>query len=164
MSSRKRKKQPPQQPKPTVTVKPITQQPAQPKKEPVLSHRLSIELTKDRSPILRKNKNGDITYSMQYVGDEKYEYWIVYDDSRRPIKYIDSRGYTWSCTYNSKGNISTYWDNSGYSEVYRYYANGLVICTNSYGVKTKKKITRDERLKFISRNSFIIANDYILSK
>lgn len=56
MSSRKRKKQPPQQPKPVATVKPVIQQPIQHKKEPVLSHRLSIELTKDRSPVLRKNK------------------------------------------------------------------------------------------------------------
>lgn len=123
---------------------------------PVVSHNLSKDITKDRSPEVKKNRYGDIIYSMMYVEDEKFEYWVDYDEKRRPIKYKDSRGYTWSCIYNSKGNIHKYWDNSGYSEEYRYYANNLIICTNSIGNKIKKYINRN---RYITRDVFILSKD-----
>lgn len=60
--------------------------------------------------------------------------------------------------YNGKGNISLYWDNSGYQEEYRYYARNLIICTTSYGEKIKKKVVNE---KFITRDIFIQSRDYI---
>lgn len=126
-------------------------------KKPVISYSLSKDITKDKSPKVKKNTAGDIIYNMQYIGDEKFEYWLDYDEQRRPIKYKDTRGRIWNCIYNSKGNISYYWDNSGYQEIYKYYANELVICTNSFGDKVRKKVRRN---KYITRNVFIAADYY----
>lgn len=127
-------------------------------KKPTFSYNLSRDITKDKTPEVKRNTFGDVIYSMQYVGDEKFEYWVDYDENRRPISYKDTRGHSWNCTYNGKGNISLYWDNSGYQEEYRYYARNLVICTTSYGEKIKKKVNND---KFITRDVFIQSDDYI---
>lgn len=128
-----------------------------PPKPPVLSNELSHEITKDKSPITKRNDNGDLIYSCQYIGYEKFEYNIDYDTSRRPIKYQDSRGASWECIYNGKGNICYYWDNTGYEESYKYYARNLVICTTSFGNKIKKKVVSN---KFITREIFICSEDY----
>ena len=126
--------------------------------KPVISYSLSQEITKDKSPEVKRNTFGDIIYSMQYIGDEKYEYWIEYDECRRPISYKNSRGYSWNCKYNSKGNISSFWDYTGYQEDYKYYARNLVICTTSFGEKIKKRVIADNP---ITRNMFITSEDYI---
>lgn len=130
----------------------------QKKSKPTFSYNLSQDITKDRTPEVKRNVFGDVIYSMQYIGDEKFEYWVEYDKNRRPINYKDTRGRTWDCVYNGKGNISLYWDNSGYQEEYRYYARNLVICTTSFGEKIKKKVSND---KFITRDVFIQSDDYI---
>lgn len=135
---------------------PSNTRPSVPK--PTISHSVSKDLTKDKSPKVERNTFGDVTYSMQYVGDEKFEYWITYDESRRPLSYKDTRGQSWNCKYNSKGNIANYWDYSGYQEDYRYYINNIVICTTSFGEKIKKRIKTD---KFITRDTFILSDSYI---
>ena len=127
--------------------------------KPTFSYNLSKDITKDKTPEIKRNTFGDVIYSMQYIGDEKFEYWVDYDENRRPISYKDTRGHTWNCMYNGKGNISLYWDNSGYQEEYRYYARNLVICTTSFGEKIKKKVSSTE--KFITRDIFIQAYDYV---
>lgn len=127
--------------------------------KPTISHDLSKEITKDKSPIVKRNSFGDVIYNMQYIGDEKFEYWVEYDDNRRPLSYKDTRGCSWYCKYNGKGNICNYWDYSGYQEDYRYYANNLVICTTSFGEKIKKKVITNN--KFITRDIFIFSDDYI---
>lgn len=124
-----------------------------------LSYSLSQDITKDKSPEVKRNSHGDVIYSMKYIGDEKLEYWVDFDEKNRPTHYRDSRGNDWKCMYNSKGNISIYWDNTGYEEYYKYYANNLVICTTSFGEKIKKCIDRESR--FITRDIFINSNDYI---
>jgi YD repeat-containing protein len=111
-------------------------------KDPPVSNKLSYEITKDKSPIVRYNAVGDIVYSMQYIGDEKFEYWLEYDNENRIIGYLNSRGEEWRCKYNSKGNISDFWDNTGYFEKYSYYKNGLIIREDSSGEKVKKHIVR----------------------
>lgn len=126
--------------------------------KPTLSYSLSQEITQDKSPVVKRNSFGDVIYSMQYIGYEKFEYWIEYDEDRRPLSYIDTRGCSWKCKYNSKGNICDYWDYSGYQESYRYYKNNLVICTNSFGNKIKKKVITN---KYVTRDLFISTDDYI---
>lgn len=126
--------------------------------KPTFSYNLSQDITKDKTPEVRRNAFGEVTYSMQYIEDEKFEYWVEYDKDGRPINYKDTRGYMWNCVYNAKGNISLFWDNSGYQEEYRYYARNLVICTTSFGEKIKKKIVSNER--FITRDLFIQSYDY----
>lgn len=126
--------------------------------KPTFSYNLSQDITKDKTPEVKRNTFGDVVYSMQYIGDEKFEYWIEYDENRRAISYKDTRGHSWNCIYNGKGNISLYWDNSGYQEEYRYYARNLVICTTSFGEKIKKRVSND---KFITRDIFIQSDDYI---
>lgn len=123
-----------------------------------ISYSLSQDITKDKTPELKRNQFGDVIYSMQYNGDEKFEYWVDYDDNRRPLKYRDSRGYSWGCTYNGKGNLSCYFDNTGYREDYRYYARNLVICTSSFGDKIKKCV---KSKNYITRDAFIMSDDYI---
>lgn len=122
-----------------------------------LSYGLSQDITKDKSPEVRRNSHGDVVYSMKYVGDEKFEYWVDFDENNRPTRYNDSRGNSWRCMYNGIGNISEYWDSTGYEEHYRYYANNLIICTNSFGIKTKKRIDRSSR--FITRDIFVNAEE-----
>jgi YD repeat-containing protein len=124
-------------------------------KEPPVSDHLSYEMTKDRSPVTKMNDIGQTIYSMQYVGDEKFEYWVEYDEQRRIIGYTNSRGYEWKCKYNSRGNISDFWDNEGYQEKYSYYKDGLVIMENSFGQKIKKHIARNK--VFITREIFLNA-------
>lgn len=123
------------------------------KKKPVISYNVSKEITKDKSPETKRNSHGDIIYCKKYVGDEKFEYWIEYNDNHCPIYYHNTRGYEWRCRYNNKGNISDYWDNTGYEEQYKYYINNIIICTTSFGEKIKKVINRSERL--ITRDIFI---------
>lgn len=125
-----------------------------------LSYSLSKEITMDKTPEVKRNSFGDVIYSMQYIGYEKFEYNIEYDNLRRPLSYIDSRGCSWGCKYNNKGNISHYWDYTGYTEEYRYYANNLVICTTSFGDKIKKRIEKFDG-RFITRDIFISSDDYI---
>lgn len=127
------------------------------KPKPTFSYTLARDITKDKTPKIERNVFGDVTYSMQYIGDEKFEYWVSYNENRCPINYHDTRGRTWDCLYNKKGNISFYWDNSGYQEDYKYYAKNLVICTDSFGSKIKKKVPRD---KPITRELFIQSCDY----
>ena len=93
-----------------------------------------------------------------WLQGEVDEYWIEYDECRRPISYKNSRGYSWNCKYNSKGNISSFWDYTGYQEDYKYYARNLVICTTSFGEKIKKRVISDNP---ITRNMFITSEDYI---
>lgn len=130
----------PSKPKPTV------------EKEAPVSDSVAEDITKRRDPELRRNQRGDIIYASRYVGDEKFEYWVEYDNCSRPIAYCDNRGYEWKCLYNSKGNISEYWDNRGYFEHYHYYKDNIIIREDSFGVKIKKRIPRD---KFITRESFL---------
>lgn len=127
--------------------------------KPTISYSLSKEITKDKSPEIKRNQFGDVIYNMQYIGYERFEYWVEYDNCRRPISYRDTHGCSWNCKYNGKGNISSYWDYSGYQEDYRYYANKLVICTTSFGDKIKKKVISNGRP--ITRDLFISSDNYI---
>jgi hypothetical protein len=127
-------------------------QPAVELKQAPVSDSVMQDITKNRDPEIRRNRRGDIIYACTYIGDDKYEYWVEYDNSSRPLSFCDNRGYEWKCKYNSKGNISDYWDNTGYQEKYFYFANNLVIRKNSFGEEIKKHISRD---KFITRETFI---------
>lgn len=118
-----------------------------------LSYGLAQDITKDKSAEVKRDTHGNVIYNGIYVDDEKFEYWVDFDENNRPFQYRDSRGNSWKCMYNSMGNISVYWDNSGYEEYYKYYANNLVICTTSYGDKIKKRIERGSRP--ITRDVFI---------
>ena len=122
------------------------------KKKPNISYKLSQDITRDKSPEIKRNINKDVIYNMVYIDDEKFEYWVEYDEKCRPIYYYNSRGYEWKCKYNNKGNISDYWDNTGYQEQYKYYMNNIVICTTSFGNKIKKIIDRN---RIITRDVFI---------
>ena len=123
------------------------------KKKPLISYQLSKEITKSKLPEVKRDTCGNVLYSSQYIGDEKFEYWIDYNDDRQPVSYRDSRGNEWKCKYNSNGNISNFWDNTGYEEVYNYYKNDVVISTDSYGIRIRKVIDR-ERCK-ITRDVFL---------
>lgn len=112
------------------------------RKQPPVSYRLSQELTKDKSPEVKRDTSGNVLYSSQYIGDEKFEYWVEYNDKHQPLHYHDSRGYEWKCKYTSKGHISDFWDNTGYEEKYCYYNGNTVIRTDCYGEKVKKVIDR----------------------
>ena len=118
-----------------------------------VSYKVSKDLTKDKSPEVKRDASNNIIYSSQYIGDEKFEYWVEYNSDKQPIHYHDSRGGEWWIKYNSKGNISNFWDNTGYEEVYNYYRSDVVISTDSYGVQIKKVIDR-ERCK-ITRDVFL---------
>lgn len=119
-----------------------------------VSYKLSQDLTKNKAPEVKRDTAGNILYSCQYINDEKFEYWIDYNDNNQPLHYRDSRCGEWWVKYNSKGNISHFWDNTGYEEVYNYYKNDIVISTDSYGISIKKIIDR-ERCKFITREVFL---------
>ena len=123
-------------------------------KQAPVSDSVMVDITKNREPIVKRNPRGDVIYSAKYVGDEKFEYWVEYDTCARPLAYCDSRGYEWKCKYNTKGNISDFWDNRGYTERYCYYANNLIVREDSFGNKVKKHIPRD---KFITRETFLKA-------
>ena len=123
------------------------------KKQSPVSYKVNKELTKNKMPESKRDQHGNIIYASQYVGDEKFEYWIDYNDDNQPIRYHDSRGSQWNCKYNSKGNISDFWDSSGYEEKYSYYKNNTVICTTSYGESIKKTIERTNM--GITRDIFI---------
>lgn len=123
------------------------------KKKPPISYQLSKEITKSKLPEVKRDTCGNVLYSSQYIGDEKFEYWMDYNDDRQPVSYRDSRGNEWKCKYNSIGNISNFWDNTGYEEQYNYYKNNIVIRTDIYGGKIKKVIDR-EKYK-ITRDLFI---------
>ena len=118
-----------------------------------VSYKVSQDLTKDKSPEVKRDASSNIIYSSQYIGDEKFEYWVEYNSDKQPIHYHDSRGGEWWIKYNSKGNISNFWDNTGYEEVYNYYKNDVVISTDSYGIRIRKVIDR-ERCK-ITRDVFL---------
>ena len=122
-------------------------------KRTVLSKELSKEITKDKTPVVERNDNGDVIHGITYTGMNKFEYWVKYDDTK-PIRYTDNMGRSWGARYNSLGNISDYWDYTGYEEVYKYYANELVICTTSTGMKIKKHVKRIEG-KPITRDVFV---------
>lgn len=118
-----------------------------------VSFKVSQELTKSKAPEVKRDASGNIIYSSQYIGDEKFEYTVEYNSDKQPVHYNDSRGGEWWIKYNSKGNISNFWDNTGYEEVYNYYKNDIVISTDSFGTSTKKIIDR-ERCK-ITRDVFL---------
>ena len=120
-----------------------------------VSFKVSQDITKNKNPEVKRDTSGNIIYASQYIGDEKFEYWIEYNANKQPIHYQDSRGNEWNCKYNSKGNISNFWDNTGYDELYSYYKNDIVIRTNSFSESVKKIIDR-ERCK-ITRDVFINA-------
>lgn len=124
-------------------------------KQPIVSYQVSKDITKNREPEIKRDSRGNVIYSSQYLGDDKFEYWVDYDVYNRPIKYTNSRGYEWSCLYNSKGNISKFWDNTGYEETYKYYANNLVICTDSFFNRTRKNI--DKSRGYITREVFLMS-------
>lgn len=160
MSRHNKNKHSNQQPK---TKKPVFKRPSyMPILKPklIISDQLSREITKDKTPVIERDELGNITHGTIYIGDDKLDYYIDYID-RRPIRYRDTRGRSWWIKYNSLGNISMYWDYTGYTEEYRYYANELVICTTSFGNKIKKHIKREPN-KYISRDVFInTPDDYI---
>lgn len=124
------------------------------KKQPPVSYNVSKDITKNKLPEIKRNTIGEVIYSSQYIGDEKFEYWVEYDESGFcPVRYHDSRGYEWKCKYNSKGNISDFWDNTGYQEAYLYYTGNTVVRIDSFGCKVKKRIDRTQRR--ITRTVFI---------
>lgn len=112
------------------------------KKAPPVSYKIAKDLTKVKDPITKLDNNGNIIYSAIYVEDEKFESWIDYNTIGQPIHYHDSRGCEWWTSYNSKNNISDYWDNTGYQESYHYYVGNVVIRHDSFGCKEKKIIDR----------------------
>ena len=120
---------------------------------PPISFRVSQDLTKAKNPEVKRDPSGNVIYSSQYVGSEKFEYWIEYNENNQPAWYHDSRGYEWKCKYNSLKNISNFWDNTGYEERYDYYKNDIVIRTDIYGGKVKKVIDRSK--VNITRDIFI---------
>lgn len=102
-----------------------------------------------------KDRNGNERYVSIPIGkNDKFEYWVQYNEDNQPIWYHDSRGYEWKCTYTRKKNIAEFWDNTGYSETYSYYKNDSVKCLNSFGEKISKIIHKS----MITRTDFITAN------
>ena len=126
-----------------------------------LNYDLIMDIVRNRMPETRRNAFGDIIYSKQYIGDEVFEYWVTYDEFKRPVKYKDSRNHYWCCDYNTKGNIMYFEDNSGYNETYRYYAKNLVICNTNQGEKIKKRVVSK---KFITRDIFVQSEDFVSKK
>jgi hypothetical protein len=118
-----------------------------------VSYKVSKDLTKNKSPEVKRDTSGNVIYASQYVGDEKFEYWIEYNSNKQPIHYHDTTGNEWWAKYNSKNNICNFWDTTGYEEVYNYYKNDIVIRVDSYGGSIKKIIDR-ERCK-VTRDIFI---------
>lgn len=92
---------------------------------------------------VKKDMHGNEIYVSRTVGkNDKFEYWVQYNEDNLPIWYHDSRGYEWKCTYTRKKNIAEFWDNTGYSETYNYYKNNTVKCTNSLGNSIKKIVDK----------------------
>jgi hypothetical protein len=128
------------------------------KKAPPVSYKTAKDITKHREPEVKLDSKGNVVYSSQYIGDEKFEYWVEYNLSGNPLYYHDSRGMWWKCKYNSNGNIAYYWDYSGYEETYNYYKGNVVICITSYGNKIKHIIDRSKYI--ITRDLFMSLNVY----
>ena len=118
-----------------------------------VSYKVSKDLTKNKSPEVKRDTSGNVIYASQYIGDEKFEYWIEYNSNKQPIHYHDTRGNEWWVKKKKKNNICNFWDNTGYEEVYNYYKNDIVIRVDSYGGSIKKIIDR-ERCK-VTRDIFI---------
>lgn len=124
-------------------------------KKQELNNQTSIknEITRDKTPVIEKDNNGNVTHKIIYTGESKQEYWIEYD-SNLPIHMYSISGYECWWKYNNVGNISDFWDNTGYQEKYKYYKNDIVICTNNYNENTKKVINRN-KYKYITRELFM---------
>lgn len=102
----------------------------------------------ERGNIIHKK----IIYKTPELKGRILEFWIEYNENGNETHFVRNDGFECWCMYNNKGNISSYWDVTGYNEKYTYYRGGVVYRETSLGFK--EKFYYSERNVPLTRNYF----------